>query len=210
VDSGLKADVLDLKPPGYVNETLAKALGNPVRVKILDELNRQPMSVSQFVRAFPQYTHAQAYGHFRRLETDGFIEVVEVKTGGKRRGATEYFYRARARSLFDETSWADLPDSLKSKVTGAVFTTYIERVAEAVKAGTIDIRPERHFSWSDPHFDQQAWEETIAEVDAVFHRIPIRKAEATRRLAERSEEPIPVTVALACFESPTKTLPADP
>jgi DNA-binding transcriptional ArsR family regulator len=37
-----------------VSERLAKALANPLRVKILDVLNRQSMSVSQFVRAFPQ------------------------------------------------------------------------------------------------------------------------------------------------------------
>ncbi len=205
----MNSELVEIQAPTFVSETLAKALANPIRVRILDTLNREPMSVSQFVRAFPQYTHAQAYGHFRKLETWGCIEVVETKTGGKRRSATEYFYRANARSLFDESSWASLPDSLKNEITGAVFSTYIDRVAEAVEAGTIDIRPDRHFTWSDPNFDQQAWDETITEIDAIFHRIPIRQAEAAMRMAKSGEEPIPMTIALACFESPGKAPLAD-
>jgi DNA-binding transcriptional ArsR family regulator len=195
-------EVLEVQPPTFVSERLAKALANALRVKILIALNQRDMSVSQFVRAFPEHTHSQVYGHFRKLEAYGCIELVEKKSGGKRRGGVEHFYRAAARSLFDESSWASLPASLKSEITGAVFTTYINRVAEAIRAGTIDIRPDRHFTWSNPEFDQQAWDEMIEEVEAVFCRIPIRQAEAAARLAKSNEKPIPVTVALACFESP--------
>jgi len=191
-----------VKAPDFVSERLAKALSNPVRVKILDELNRRAMSVTQFVRAHPQYSHSRIYGHFRTLEKLECIEFVEVKSGGKRRGGRERFYRATARSLFDESTWARLPESLQNRITSGVFSTYIDRVAEATKAGTIDTRPDRHFTWQDPYFDEQAWNETIEEVDALFHRIPIRQAEAADRLAKSNEEPIPVTIALACFESP--------
>jgi len=185
-----------------VNERLAKALANPVRVKIIDTLSKRTMSVSQFIKTFPQYTHPQAYRHFRWLEDEGFLEVVETKTGGKRRGATEYFYRANVRSLFDQASWKCLPDAVKNKVTGTTFSMYIDRVAEAIEAGTIDIRQDRHFTWSDPIFDQQAWDETIEEMEALFGRIPLRNAKAAARLAETGEQPIPMTIALACFESP--------
>jgi len=80
-----------------------------------------------------------------------------------------------------------------------VASTLYERIAEAIGAGTIDIRPDRHFTWIDAHFDQQAWDETIAEL---FARLPDRMAQAAVRLAESGEESIRVTVALACFESP--------
>ena len=79
---------------------------------------------------------------------------------------------------------------------------YMDRVIEAIEAGTIDIRPDRHFTWSDPIFDQQAWDETIEEIEALFERIPLRNAEAAARLAKTGEKPIPMTIALACFESP--------
>ncbi len=198
----MKSKAADIDLPGYVNERLAKALANPVRVKIIDTLSKRTMSVSQFVRAFPRYSHPQAYRHFRWLEDEGFLEVVETKTGGKRRGATEYFYRANVRSLFDQAAWAHLPDALKNKVTGTTFSMYMDRVVEAIEAGTIDVRTDRHFTWSDPIFDQQAWDETIEEVEAVFARIPLRNQQAAGRLARSDEKPIPTTIALACFESP--------
>lgn len=202
--SNAATEAVDLGTPTYVSVKLAKALSNPIRVKIMDTLSKKAMSVSQFVQVFPQYSHSQAYRHFRKLEAWGFLEVVETKTGGKRRSATETFYRANARSLFDQTSWAKLPDWLMNGVTASVFTTLIDRVAEAIAAGTIDMRPDRHFSWSDPQFDQQAWDETIEDMKTLFYRIPVREAEAASRLAKSGEAPIPVTVALACFESPSR------
>lgn len=195
-------EAIDVKPPTFVSENLAKALAHPLRIKIVDELNERPMSVSEFVKAFPQYTHSQVYKHFRKLEELKCLEVVETKTGGSRRGAVEHFYRATVRSLFDESSWANLPDSLKNKITAGVFSTYMERVAEAITKGTIDSRPDRHFTWSEAFFDQQAWDETIEEIEDLFQRIPIRNAEASARLAKTDAKPVPVTIALACFESP--------
>lgn len=203
----MELQTIEIKPPTFVSERLSKALAHPLRVRILDRLNLEAMSVLQFVEAFPQYTHSQIYGHFRKLAKYDCIELVEMKTGGRRRGGKEKFYRATAKSVFDESSWASLPESLRTKITGAVFSTYIDRVSEALRTGTIDIRSDRHFTWSDPHFDQQAWDETIDEVESLFHRIPIRKAEAAGRLAETGEEPIPVTIALACFESPKASAP---
>jgi len=185
-----------------VNVKLAKAMSSELRVKILDTLSKKAMSVSQFIKIFPEYTHSRASLQFCNLLKWEFLELVEIKTGGERRGGNEKFYRANVRSLFDQTSWAELPDWLMNKVTASVFSTLIHRVAEAIAAGTIDIRPDRHVTWSDPEFDQQAWDETIEDVEAVFQRIPAREAEAAIRRAKSGEAPIPVTVALLCFESP--------
>ena len=204
-----QAGLVELEPTNFVSERLAKALASPLRVRILDTLNRHTMSVTGFIAAFPQYSHPQVYRQFRTLERLECIEFVEEKTGGNRRGGRERFFRATARSLFDESGWASLPDSVKNKITSSVFSTYIDRVADATRAGTIDRRPDRHFTWSDPYFDEQAWDETVAEVDAVFHRIAIREAEAKARMGESGEKPIPVTVALACFESPDPPAPRD-
>jgi hypothetical protein len=187
---------------GVVNGSLAKALAHPLRVRILVELNQRVMSVTGFVRMFPEHSHSKVYGHFRVLEECGCIELIETKTGGKRRGGVEHFYRATQRTLFDQSSWPSLPQSTKHQMTGAAFTTYGERVADAINSGTIDTRPDRHFTWMPGHLDQQAWDEIIADLEEVFGRLPKRMANAAARLAESGEESIPVTVALACFESP--------
>lgn len=187
---------------GAVNGSLAKALAHPLRVRILVELNQRVMSVTGFVRMFPDHSHSKVYGHFRTLEECGCIELIETKTGGKRRGGVEHFYRATQRTLFDQSSWPTLPASAKLQMTGAAFTTFGERVIDAMNADTIDRRPDRHFTWSPGHFDERAWLETIMDLEEVFERLPKRMAEAAARLAESGEESIPVTIALACFESP--------
>jgi DNA-binding transcriptional ArsR family regulator len=192
----------DIGTPAFVSERLAKAFSHPIRIKIMVALNQREMSATMFTRKFPQYTHSQIWGHFVKLEKLGFVERVASKTGGRRRGGTEVFFRANARTLFDQSSWAMVPDAVKATVTGAAVSDLYERIAEAIEAGTIDIRPDRHFSWTDAHFDQQAWDETIAEEAELFERILVRMTKAAVRLKKSGEEPIRVTVALACFESP--------
>jgi DNA-binding transcriptional ArsR family regulator len=187
---------------GDVSGSLAKALAHPLRVRILVELNQRLMSVTGFVRMFPEYSHSQVYGHFRTLEECGCIELIEKKTGGRRRGGVEHFYRATQRTLFDQSSWPSLPASAKQQMTGAAFTTYVDRVVEAISTGTIDSRPDRHFTWSPGYFDERAWSETIQDLELVFERLPERMAEAATRIAKGGEVSIPVTIALACFESP--------
>jgi hypothetical protein len=187
---------------------MGKAFSHELRVMIMGELNQREMSATMFMRKFPQYSHSMIWGHFLKLEKYGFAERVGRKSGGKRRGGSEVFFRANARALFDQTSWALIPDSIKETVTGATASAYVERIKQAIDAGTIDIRPDRHFTWVDGQYDQQAWDETIEEQEAMFARLPQRQAEASVRLAESGEEPIRVTVALACFESP-KASPED-
>jgi hypothetical protein len=53
--------------------------------------------------------------------------------------------------------------------------------------------------------DLQGWKSVIAKVDALFHWLYQEQEEANLRMAESGEEPIPMTVALAAFESPKDT-----
>jgi DNA-binding transcriptional ArsR family regulator len=177
-------------------------MAHPLRVKILGELSQRIMSVKQFADVFPKYSYSQIYGHFRKLRELGFIELVEIKSGGRRRSAKEQFYRATERAFFDQTAWAALPASIRRGATAETLSNYIARVSEAIKIDTMDARPDRHVSWTDGHYDEQAWDETIRDLKEFLERIPRRQAEASTRLAESGEEPIRVTIGLSCFESP--------
>jgi hypothetical protein len=53
--------------------------------------------------------------------------------------------------------------------------------------------------------DQQGWDNAIAKVDALFYWFQEEQERAKARIAESGEEPIPMTVALAAFESPEDT-----
>jgi hypothetical protein len=171
---------------------------------ILVETNKRPMSATQFANHHGGgVSPSKASRHFRYLERLGCLELVEERTGGRRRGGKEKIYRAVARSLFDESAWLLLPDSVQHEVTGVIFSSYIERAAEAVAAGTIDARQDRHLTWTGMHLDEQGWREAIKRIDDIFRFILDElRVQAALRMIESGEEPIPVTVALACFESP--------
>lgn len=195
----------DVQPPkAVISPRLAKAMANELRVKILVELNKRIMSPSEFLKCCgdEDLSLSKVAHHFRVLEKYDCIEKVGEKSGGKRRGSVEHFFRAIQQSIFDESSFANLPDSIKRKVTGVTFSTYIDRVAQAMEAGTIDARDDSHFTWTAQTLDQQGWDELIAAVDALFQlSIEIQVASGLR-MAASGEKPIPVTVALAAFESP--------
>jgi DNA-binding transcriptional ArsR family regulator len=197
------------KPPSIssadsksVSHRLARALAHPLRIKILVELNKRAMSPTQFAWEIGGASLSNVSRHFRRLEELKCIELVEIKTGGRRRGGKEHFFRATQRSLFDESIWTSLPNSIRSQITASTFTTYIERAAEAIRTGTMDARDDRHFTWTAMHYDLEAWNCLIQLMDALFRRSLEIQDKSQQRVLKSKERLVPVTVALTCFESP--------
>jgi hypothetical protein len=198
----------DEKCPPFIPPQLAKALANPLRAQILVELNKRAMSPSQFANEFG-HPVPKISRKFRELEKYKCIELVEEKRGEGRRGGVERFFRATQRAMFDDATWEKLPPSVRNTFSGVIFDTYIERVAQAMEAGTLDARGERHFTWTALVYDQQAWEELIARLNELFTWSQELQVEAALRMAKSGEQPIPVTVALSGFESPKSDKPAD-
>jgi DNA-binding transcriptional ArsR family regulator len=195
------ADIQAVRMP--VSQRLAKALAHPVRVQILIQTNRRPMSATEFSKhTNGEVSPTKANRHFKYLEKLNCLELVEERQGGRRRGGKEKIYRAIQRSLFDESAWRMLPDSLQGGVTNVVITAYIERMAEAVAAGTMDTRQDRHLTWTGMHYDQQAWDELIERMNELFWFSLELRVQAALRMITSGEDPIPVTVGMACFESP--------
>jgi hypothetical protein len=184
---------------------MAKVFADPLRIQILAELNTRSMSPKQFHAEFGGGSVSRVSRHFDLLVRYDWLYLVRTESGGRRRGAIEHFYRATEPAMFDEETWPDVPDAMKSEFTWRSFQTYSERVREALLAGTLDAREDRHFSWTPFRLDQQGWDAAIAKVDALFYFLFREQEEANLRLARSGEEPIPMTVALAAFESPRET-----
>jgi len=181
-----------------------KALASELRVRILVELNRRPLSPKGFQTKFGNWPLQHVAVEFRRLEELRCIEPIpnRGKKPGAGRGRPEQLYRPLRRSLFDEETWRELPSSLRSDVTGITFTTFIERVAEAARAEVLDKRPDRHLTWSGQHYDLQAWQEMLSCLDDLFQKSLAIHKESASRAREGSGQLVPVTVGLTCFESP--------
>jgi hypothetical protein len=187
---------------------LSKVFADPLRMTILAECNTREMSPKQFYEEFGGGSLSRVSRAFEVLAEYNWLEPTRTETGGKRRGAVEHFYRATEPAVFDEAIWPDVPDSMKALVSWRILETLTRKAEEAMKAGTIDAREDRHLSWMPLRLDQQGWENVIARVDAIFHWLFEEQEDANARMAETGEEAIPMTVALAAFESPKDTTKA--
>lgn len=181
---------------------LAKVFADEICLKILAELNLRKMSPTQFSREFGEHSPASINRRFKMLEGIGWLSKVDERTGGKRRGATEHFYRAAGPAIFDIQGWSDVPASAKTTYSWRTFEQLSEQVIEAMEAGTLDARSDRHLTWSLLMLDQLGWENVLDELMSLFDSLFKEQEDAKRRLAKSDETPIRMTVALAAFESP--------
>lgn len=181
---------------------VSKAIADELCLKILAVANLREVSAPQFHAEFGGDSVIGIRRRFKRLERDGWLVKVGQKSGGRRRGATEYFYRATGPAIFRNESWAELPDGIEPTESWTRFKQLGDLVKQAIMAGTLEARPESHLSWSVLRLDRRGWERVAAAIEAVFALIHKEWEAAEPRLAESGEAPIAMTVALAAFESP--------
>lgn len=184
--------------PEIVDPRIAKALAHPLRVRILATLSHRSISPVEFSREARVPLSDAAY-HFRKLEE---FECAEVTREVPVRGSTQHFYRGTTRPLLGDDAWKYLPVSIRGGISGMIWQTLLERVVEAMEAGTFDVRDDRHFTWTPYTVDEEGWSELTALQAETLERateIGVRSAE---RMARSQEAGVNTTFALACFESP--------
>jgi hypothetical protein len=190
------------RSPMPFSRRVSKVFADPLCMQIVAEANLRDLSVPIFHREFGGDTTKNLRRRFKMLEEVGWLRLIDEKTGGRRRGAKEQFYRATGPAIYDNESWADVPDAVKAVHSWTTFFQLSEQVKVAIEAGTFEARLDTHLSWSLVRLDQLGWEKVATQVDALFALILKEKDRAEDRLAESGEAPTSTTVALAAFESP--------
>ncbi len=186
-----------------VSPKLARALSNPWRSRILMELSARSMSPSQFAEEVggELTTIARA---FRQLAGWEYIEVVDERRGGKRRGGVEHVYRTVERAFIDTATWEKLPRVLRDDFSQNILASFFNRIREALETGTFDAETDRHLSWDTISLDRTAWKALGDRLDEVLDWLPQLAAESATRSKESGEDLMPATVGLAAFRSPTE------
>lgn len=182
---------------------LSKVFADEVCMEIVEETNRGKISATQFHERCGGDSVGGISRRFKLLEEIGWLKKVGEKSGGRRRGATEKFYRATGPVIRDDQGpWADVPDALAQTDSWRTFERLSTQVKEAMKAGTFDARPDRYLAWSLLRLDRQGWEKVTADVQALFALVLEEQGRARARLEESDEKPIATTIALGAIESP--------
>ncbi|HEX9967917.1 MAG TPA: hypothetical protein VGB06_08215 [Solirubrobacterales bacterium] len=188
--------------------SLCRALGHPLRTRIVEVANEMPISPSGFVRQglvpavyydhYKQALSAVAY-HFSELEKEGCLSLVETNP---RRGATEHVYRGASRVFFSDREFEDLPFDVRSGLSKASFQGVVARTDGAIRAGTFDHRLDRHLTWRAFMSDEQGWDEMTDILADAYYKLEEARTAAEERLVEKNEEGFPATFAMLGFESP--------
>jgi DNA-binding transcriptional ArsR family regulator len=181
--------------------TLAQALANPWRARILRELTLRPLSVKQFTEEVGG-SASTISRHFTQLQEWGFIELIEMKSGGARYGGVERVYRAVQRDHLDAEAWSMLTQAEREAKSDNMIASYFQRVLEAVEAETFDADVTRHWSWDAVDLDQQGWSELTERLDEILTWVRTLVAESEARARQSGEELVHGTVGLALFRSP--------
>jgi len=202
VSASLKAQIKS-KFPLIVR--LSKVFADPLRMKILAECNMREMSPKLFYKEFGGGSLPRVSRAFAALVEYDWLYLTKTESGGKRRGGVEHFYRATEPAVFDEAIWKELPKGTREHTTWRVLETFVQQVKEAMEAGTMDAREDHHFTWTPLRLDQEGWETVASRLLEIFYFLFEEQERANLRMAETGEEPIPMTVALAAFESPKDT-----
>lgn len=185
--------------PEVIDQRLVKALGHPLRIKILEILTERVASPNRLSGELDAGLSHVAY-HTRALNDCGCLELVDT---AKRRGATEHFYKAASRSFIGDRIWRRVPRVLLGGVSGATLQSFMDRAVAALEAGTIDRREDTVLYWMPVRLDEQGWKETTATMEAAVDQVLAIQAESRKRLAKsKGSEAISAIVGVAGFETP--------
>jgi hypothetical protein len=183
---------------GGIDQRLVKALSHPHRLHALKILNERTASPIQLAPIVGTTVGRIAY-HVRELERLDCIELVDTRPV---RGATEHFYRATARAFFSAEEWAQLPESVRSSISGMMVTEMWGFIGDAITAGSFDAREDRHLSWTPMVVDEEGWTELHEILDRALEEVLDVQTASAARIARSASEGTRVAAALTCFELP--------
>jgi DNA-binding transcriptional ArsR family regulator len=184
-----------LGPP---DARVIKAIGHPLRWKMLEALNEEDASPVQLARRFGEGVNLVAY-HMRILVEVGAAELVRTEP---RRGSTEHFYRATMRPFFGDREWARLPLDTRRAVLDAEVGKILRDVRASAARNGLD-HPQAHVSWSPLSLDKTGMSEVsdlLAGVLRELNEIQARVAGRQANKRGRKPELLNTEVAMLHFE----------
>ena len=179
-----------------VDQRLVRAIGHPLRLRLLTIFNERVASPSDLAAELGEPIGNVSY-HTRILARLGCVELVKTK---QVRGAVEHYYRAVVRPVFSDDDWAELPLSIRKSLAGAVLTEIADDMGASANAGGFD-RDDVHLSRTPLALDTQGWQELNEALQGVAGRALEIQAESAARLqADGASDSEAAALVLMLFE----------
>jgi DNA-binding transcriptional ArsR family regulator len=184
------------RPAATVDARIVKALGHPLRVRILQVVDEGVASPRQIADALDEPLGNVSY-HVRILRENDALELVDTRPV---RGAVEHFYRGTMRPFIDDELWGRLSLATRRQMFGQRLEEIVAHVTDASAEHGFD-RVETHVSWTPVNLDEQGWREAARLLVDVMDKLAAIEAESLERLAgEDAAKPVRAEVVLLQFE----------
>jgi DNA-binding transcriptional ArsR family regulator len=184
--------------PG-VDQRLVRAIGHPLRLRLLTIFNERVASPSDLAVELGEPIGNVSY-HTRILARLGCVELVRTK---QVRGAVEHYYRAVVRPVFSDDDWAELPRSIRKSLAGAVLTEIADDIGAAANEGGFD-RDDVHLSRTPLVLDEQGWQELNELLQGVVDQaLEVQTQSAARLQSDGARDSEAAALVLMLFEPPT-------
>lgn len=176
-----------------ISPRMAEAVTDPLRVRILAEISRRPLSPSEFVQTVGGEVSSVGRS-FRQLQDWGYLEVLEERAG-KRRGASVQHVYGRAVQTPSQAA-------IRGKVTEEngfppSLNQFFHQVSDAIACGTFDQDLDRHLSHDEILLDEVGWGQLRDRQRELLGWLPELEEEAAERVGSEGCASIPATVGFA-------------
>jgi hypothetical protein len=187
------------KTKAGVDQRLVRAIGHPLRLRLLTIFNERVASPSDLAAELGEPIGNVSY-HTRILARLGCVELVKTK---QVRGAVEHYYRAVVRPVFSDQDWAELPKSIRKSLAGAVLAEIADDVGAAATEGGFD-REQVHLARTPVALDERGWQELNELLQEVGDKALDIQAESAARLqADGAKDSEAAVLVLMLFEPPS-------
>jgi DNA-binding transcriptional ArsR family regulator len=182
-----------------LDQRLMKALSHPLRVVILDLLNKGEWSPRELERELSEGLSQVSY-HVKVLKD---FELIEMTRTEPRRGAVEHYYRATERAFVPSGMAKDIPKSAQRIIGDGILGKIDKDVGASLKSGRFYARDDWHTSWTPADLDSKGCEDAEKLADEFIEKFLNIGAESAGRRTESEDggEHIWTSAAVLVFGS---------
>lgn len=186
------------KRRGSEDRPPSRALRAAIRFRIVSLCSQRMTSSREFAER-EGMGYALASYYFGKLEKEGYLRVVKIELV---RGLPRYYYVALRQALLIDEDFARLAPEEKFGITESTLREFLLHYKSARKAKTLWTRGGRNLSCADFDLDDEGWLDLMTALLCVFKSAFDTEIRSSIRLRRSGEQAVPITIALAGFESP--------
>lgn len=181
-------------PEHVIDQRIVKALGHPLRIRMLTVLNQRIASPSELAGELDEPIGNVSY-HMRTLADLGMVELVRTEP---RRGAVEHYYRAIERPHLPAQDWATLPASVRRSFSDTTGRQVLDDFTGAARSGGFE-RDGARLNRLELKLDEKGWDELGKLLDDTAQRVEKIAAKAKDRKGPGDQ--VRGTAVLMLFEA---------